>query len=179
VLELVVTEYLMKKYPDDPEGTLTRRRAALVQERALAWWAGELELAKFIRLGKGEDAAGRREHPPLLADVMEALCGAMFLDGGYEAVSRVLCPWLTKIESQVHRAGWMDYKTTLQEVLQKRGYSTPVYRNECRSGPAHAPSFEVSSRVEDALLARGFGSSIKEAGQDAARRALEQMADDE
>ncbi|WP_208560171.1 ribonuclease III [Marinilactibacillus kalidii] len=172
VLELTVSEYLYNKFPDLPEGQLTRMRAAIVRAESLAMLAKECELAQFLRLGKGEELMNGRKRPSLLCDVFEAFVGAIFIDQGMTVVmhflERVLFP---KIDSGAFSHG-MDHKTALQELLQKNGVVTIVYQVIEEIGPDHDRQFIVEVFVEGDSLGTGRGRSKKGAEQEAARVAL-------
>lgn len=175
VLELTVSEYLYKKFPELPEGQLTRMRAAIVRAESLAKLAKECELAQFLRLGKGEELMNGRKRPSLLCDVFEAFVGAIFLDQGMETVMdflrRVLFP---KIDSGAFSHG-MDHKTALQELLQKNGVVTIAYQVIKEIGPDHDRQFVVEVFVEGDSLGTGKGRSKKGAEQEAARVALQTL----
>ena len=172
VVELAVSQYLYRRYPQAPEGHLTRARAALVKEGSLAEAARSLAIGPEIRMGPGEARGGGRDKPSILSDVMEAVIGAVYLDGGAEAafslVYRALGPALEKglkIDT--------DYKTRLQEYVQSRGMATPTYRQLSRSGPDHDPVFEMQVLCGDQVLSQGRGRSKQAAQQAAAKGALE------
>ncbi|GEL66307.1 ribonuclease III [Marinilactibacillus psychrotolerans] len=175
VLELTVSEYLYKKFPELPEGQLTRMRAAIVRAESLANLAKECELAQFLRLGKGEELMNGRKRPSLLCDVFEAFVGAIFLDQGMETVmdflNRILFP---KIDSGAFSHG-MDHKTALQELLQKNGVVTIEYQVIKEIGPDHDRKFVVEVFVEGDSLGTGKGRSKKGAEQEAARVALQTL----
>ncbi|MEC6747231.1 ribonuclease III [Marinilactibacillus sp. XAAS-LB27] len=172
VLELTVSEYLYNKFPELPEGQLTRMRAAIVRAESLAMLAKECELAQFLRLGKGEELMNGRKRPSLLCDVFEAFVGAIFIDQGMSIVmgflEKVLFP---KIDSGAFSHG-MDHKTALQELLQKNGVVTIVYQVIEEIGPDHDRQFVVEVFVEGDSLGSGKGRSKKGAEQEAARVAL-------
>jgi ribonuclease-3 len=171
VLELVVSEYLYRTLPQEPEGVLTRRRAALVCEETLATGAVRLNLGETLRLGRGEESQGGRERPALLADAVEAVIGAVYLSGGLEAartfIRQLISPYLSgELELRV------DYKTELQELLQRSGDVKIEYRVVRSVGPDHARRFTVALAVNGAERSRGQGASKKEAEQHAARELL-------
>ncbi|BCV24790.1 ribonuclease III [Gelria sp. Kuro-4] len=174
VLELVISEKLFKDRAADPEGVLTRLRAALVCESTLAVWAGELALAEAVYLGRGEEAQGGRQRPALLADAVEALLGAVYLSGGLPAaralVERLAAPFWNGIEEIK-----TDCKTELQERLQQGGEVAIEYRVLTASGPDHARTFTVGLFVDGTERARGTGASKKEAEQEAACRLLQEL----
>lgn len=172
VVELAVSEWLYRQYPRAPEGDLTRARAALVKEGALAEAARRLDLGREIRMGAGEARGKGREKPSILSDVMEAVIGAVYLDAGQEVafqlVHRALKPAL-----EAGLKADTDYKTKLQELVQGRGMPAPVYEQTGRSGPAHEPEFVMQVLCNGEALASGRGRSKQAAQQAAARAALE------
>jgi ribonuclease-3 len=179
VLELTVSEYLFNKYPDLPEGQLTRMRASIVRAESLASLAKECDLAQFVRLGKGEEAMNGRRRPSLLCDVFEAFLGAVFQDQGMETVQQFLSHILfPKIDSGAFSHG-MDHKTALQELLQKNGVVKIDYTVVDTLGPDHDREYVVEVTVEGDSLGTGRGRSKKAAEQQAARFALEQLQKEE
>lgn len=177
VLGLVVTDFIFRTYPDLPEGDLAKLRAAVVSSDALAEVAAELGVGEALSLGKGEDASGGREKPSILADAMEAIIGATYLDGGLTAARDLVLRLLgDRIREAATGPGGQDFKTRLQELVARRGQETPVYvvRDE---GPDHAKRFFASVRVGEAEIGEGEGRSKKQAEQAAARRAWTALAD--
>lgn len=174
VLQLAVTRHLYETYDDLAEGELAKIRAAVVNKRTLAGIARTLGLGASILLGQGEETSGGRDKDSILADVVESLLGAVYLDGGYEPASRfVLENWVPFIEDRAAAPGRRDYKTRLQETLARDGL-TPRYEI-IESGPDHAKAFRADLWVDDELRATGEGSSKKRAEQDAAREATEKL----
>ena len=173
VLGFVSAEYLFRGHPDLPEGDLTRMRASLVCEQSLYEVARELELGSYLKLGRGEEAGGGRERQPILADATEAVFAAVYLDGGIEAVRELIVRVLLSqaADSQERK----DYKTTLQEVVQRRSGQVLTYHMVSQSGPDHNKTFLFEVRLNDESVGRGEGRSKKEAEQAAARDALEKM----
>jgi ribonuclease-3 len=191
VLNLVVAEALFISHPEWQEGELTRVRAELVSRRHMSEVAKAIGLGKHMRLNRGEDRSGLRTKSTVLSNAMEAVLGAVFLDGGLEPV-RVFASRQIMAETAEHLAEELrsgaalgNYKSALQERLQAERVGTPVYRVKSESGPDHHKRFLVEVRLKsDASepgkpLARGVGTTKKYAEQDAARRALEQMAEAE
>jgi len=177
VLELAVSEELFNRFPDSPEGVLTKLRAGLVSMPGLAEVAKSLALEGIVRLGKGEESQGGRERDSLLADAFEALLGAVFVDGGYEAargVVRVL--FASRWPEELEPARERDFKSRLQELTQREHKSRPIYRLLDSSGPEHEKIFEVELVLPDGLTILARGASVKKAEQTAARRALESLA---
>ena len=177
LLGFLVSEWLYARDNDAAEGVLTRRRQSVVRTSTLARAAQELELAKAIRLGRGEERTGGRERTSLAADVFEAVLAAVYLDGGIRPcrlfVERHLRHALLRTEGS--REPNDDYKTRLQETTQARLRCTPRYRIVSRQGPAHALSFDVEVEVDGRMMGRGTGSSRKQAEQNAAQEALRRM----
>ena len=177
VLGMVTAVYLFHKQTG-PEGELTKLRAALVCEKALFSYARELELGKYLRLGKGEARTGGAERPSILADAFEAVTAAIFLDGGMEAARGFLLPFLKKELSNHRRLHFKDYKTTLQEIIQQNPEEQLDYVLTGESGPDHDKTFKVEVHLNSNVIGRGRGRSKKEAEQQAAREALQLMGYD-
>lgn len=176
VLGLAIAETLMERCPDVPEGRLTPLRAGLVSEAALAKLASRIELGEALRLGKGEEKTLGRSRPSTLADAVEAVIGAVYLDGGYQEARRVILAWFGEdVDSAVEGKVPGDPKTVLQEALQAMGLA-PQYRVVAEEGPDHAKVFEVEIAAGDRVVSRGRGSSKKEAEKEAARRAMEEVS---
>jgi ribonuclease-3 len=173
VLNCVVAETLVARLPGAPEGVLSRLRAGLVNQSSLHEVAVQLGVGEQLRLGEGEDRAGGRERPSILADAFEALVGAVFLDAGYPAARAFVLRHLeSRIEAADLRQPVKDPKTRLQEWLQARRRALPAYEVVSTSGEAHARTFEVECRVEGlAHAVRARGSSRRIAEQAAAERA--------
>lgn len=174
VLELCISEEGFRRYPSAHEGQLTRIRSQLVKEQSLAAIARELDLDRFIRLGRGEELQGGRDRDALLADAFEALLGAVFLDGGFEAARRTI---LDIFEDQWPARAMLpetkDYKSRLQEVAQELFRDRPVYVLAGTSGPEHEKLFEVDVTLPRGERFRGIGTSVKRAEQEAARMGLD------
>ncbi len=174
VLDLVMSEVLYRDYPDSREGDLSRKRAYLVSTTTLAETALRLGLESRIRLGKGEEATGGRGKASILANVIEALIGAVFLDAGFEAASAVVRRLIADPYARLQGGEALaDHKTHLQERCQEEMRETPVYRGVGESGPDHEKVFEVEVEAGGEVLGRGRGRSKKEAEQMAAWDALE------
>jgi ribonuclease-3 len=178
VLDLALGDLLMRAFPDDTEGALSKKRASLVNEETLARLALGLKLEELVRLGKGETKTGGLFKPRILASGLEAVFGAIFLDAGFtgalDVVARLFEPLVTELAvSTVDYQ--LDFKTRLQEMIQEKRRATPTYRIETESGPDHDKTFEVSVWVAGEVLGYGTGKSKKAAEQDAARQALEKM----
>jgi ribonuclease-3 len=174
VLQLAVTDYLYARFPKLAEGKLAKVRAGVVSRATLADVARSIELGNHIKLTPAEDRTGGREKDSIMADALEAVIGAVYLDAGLEAAARlVLRLWGDRIDDRAKRPGHKDYKTRLQEELARDG-RRPEYLTE-GSGPDHEPSFVARVEVEGVLLGMGFGRSKKEAEQGAAQQALETL----
>ena len=177
VLGCAVAQELYARFPRLPEGQLTRLRASLVREEALADVARALGLAEAVRLGEGELAAGAEPRSSILADALEALFGAVFLDGGYEAARQAIVRALgTRIERLDAEHPAKDPKTRLQETLQAGRRRLPEYRVVSVRGAAHSQSFDVECVIPDlGLRATGSGSTRQRAEQQAAQGILDQL----
>lgn len=172
VLGLVVCELLMERNPDQTEGWLSRARAGAVNQDALAARALALGLGGCVRLGRSEQRSAGASKPSILANVLEALIGALYLDAGLTAV-RALVERELGPELADHERARADAKTRLQELLQARGQGRPQYRTTETRGPAHALEFRVEVRLGERVLGQGVGPTKRAAEQEAARRALE------
>jgi len=177
VLGCVVAEALLARFPQLSEGELSRMRASLVRKEALAAAAAGLGLAQHLRMGQGESASGGAHRPSILADTLEALYGAIFLDGGYaSARSAILATLGAALESTDEHTTAKDPKTRLQEVLQARRQGLPRYQVVATRGAEHEQVFEVECSIDGLdLQARGSGASRRAAEQQAARALLAQL----
>lgn len=156
-----------------PEGDLTKKRAATVCERSLHQFSKELELNKYLLLGKGEINTGGADRPSILADAFEAVLASIYLDGGIEPAREFVLRFVK--ESVNSKPNFKDYKTTLQEVIQKNPDGKLNYVLTDESGPDHDKSFTVDVQLNGSVIGRGTGRSKKAAAQEAAREALEHM----
>lgn len=176
VLGFVTAEYLFAKHPTAPEGELTRIRALLVCEDSLHEVAQRLKLGEYLKLGHGEESCGGRTRPSILADATEAVFAAVYLDGGIRAASelihRVL---LDKEREEAAEAKRRDYKTKLQELVQRTPNQVLTYRLTGEQGPDHDKVFSFAVLLNDTVVGTGEGRSKKEAEQMAAKDALESM----
>ena len=178
ILGMVVAEYLYKTFPDRPEGELTRMRADMVCEQALAAVANKIDLGSHLMLGHGEEQGGGRARESILADAVESVIAASFLDGGMEAAQSfiqrfVLC------DVPVSRMHNRDYKTTLQELVQQKKNQQLRYESVGEFGPDHDKRFTVAVFLNNAEVGRGTGSSKKRAEQMAACAAMEKLFPDQ
>lgn len=176
VLGFVSAEFLYSRFPHAPEGELTRIRAALVREESLFEVAQALQLGECLMLGKGEESGGGRQRPSILADCTEAVFAAVYLDGGMDCardlIHRVL---LSKGDIEVAESRRRDYKTELQELVQRKPHQVLRYELVGQSGPDHAKVFTVAVLLNGDPIGEGSGHSKKEAEQASARAALEKL----
>jgi len=170
-LQLCISDLLYHRFPDLPEGELTLRRAALVCEESLAKIAVKLGISEFVLLGQGEVHTGGRKKESILSDALEALFGAIYLDGGMDSVQNVIFR-LFKPLAEKGRIAEKDSKTTLQEILQKNNGGSAVYTILGEQGPPHQRKFKASVSHSGVVLGTGTGRSKKEAEQSAAKVAL-------
>ena len=179
VLGFVTAEFLYVRHPGLPEGDLTRRRAALVREETLYEAASRLDLGRYLQLGRGEEGSGGRFRRSILADAMEAVFAAVYLDGGMESAStlihRLLLDGAKEAETEGRR---VDYKTALQELVQQRAGQDLTYRILDETGPDHAKTFTAEVLVNGRSLGRGVGRSKQKAEQAAAQAALEALREE-
>lgn len=178
VLSIIVSDYIFKQFKNIPEGELTKLRASLVCEKSLCGFSRELELGKYLKLGKGEDKGGGRERDSILADAFEAVLAAIYLDGGMEAaekhVLRFILPELKQTDDEVFK----DYKTALQEIIQRNPEESVTYILTGESGPDHDKVFEVEVHLNSNVIGKGSGKSKKRAEQMAAKQALMLMGEE-
>ena len=175
ILGMVTAEHLFRTHPDMPEGELTRTRAALVCEGSLHQVAKTWGLGQYLRLGKGEESGGGRERTSILADAVEAVLAAMYLDGGIGTARKTIHRFILTGEERAEAAN-RDYKTTLQELVQKESGQVLSYRLTGESGPDHAKTFLVEVSLNGKSVGQGAGRSKKEAEQMAARAAIERLS---
>ena len=174
VLELCITQMLYERFPQAPEGQLSKARSSLVNENRLAATARRLELGSYLLVGRGEETQNGRDKPSLLADALEAVLAAVYLDGGLESVHRLIVDLLgPAAAAAMTRTRQKDYKTRLQELIQEKMHITPRYEIIKTQGPDHAKIFKVALTINDRPLAQGTGNSKKEAEQNAAQAGLE------
>ncbi len=176
VLGLICAETIYKEYSGLPEGDLTKLRAAIVCESSLYEFACSIGLGEHLLLGRGERAGGGASRPSVLADAVEAVLAALYLDGGMEAARGFILDFIRQKAADTVRAGRViDYKTTLQEIVQKNHEETLQYRLKEERGPDHDKRFVIEVLINSNVLAQGEGRSKKQAEQAAARAALELM----
>lgn len=172
VLNFVVAEYLYTRYPHQAEGELTKIRARVVCEPALSKVASQLNLGKYLLLGKGEEKSGGRNRQSILADAMEAVIGAVYMDQGYETARRFILEHLEEDIQKTEAGDHYDYKSRLQELVQGKNRDNVTYSILEETGPAHDRTFVAGVYYQDRLLATGVGHSKKEAQQSAACKVL-------
>ena len=176
VLSLSVSTYIFNKFSDFPEGELAKMRAVIVSAPILAEVAKRIELGQFLFLGKGEEMTGGRERDSILADTMEAIFGALYLDQGFTAAADFILELLKIDIINVAEGNHIqDYKTMLQEVIQENGNLRPEYEVIDEEGPDHNKTFIVAVKLKEDSLGSGQGSSKKEAEQEAAKVALDKL----
>lgn len=175
VLEIITSEYLFRHYQHMLEGELTKFRASIVCEPTLANFSREIQLGDYLRLGKGEDISGGRFRSSVLSDAVEALIGAMYLDGGFSP-TRVFVE-NTLLKNVEKRKLFVDSKTHLQELIQKNSEQAVEYMVISEEGPDHAKLFQVEARHQDEVIGRGMGRSKKAAEQEAAFDAIKKIDD--
>lgn len=178
VLGMVVAEYLYQNFPDRPEGELTRMRADMVCERALAGVASKLGLGEHLLLGHGEEQGGGRNRDSILADAVESIIAASFLDGGMDAAKSLIQRWIL-CDVPTGKPHNRDYKTALQELVQQKKNQILRYELVGESGPDHNKRFEVAVYLNESQVGQGTGSSKKRAEQMAACAAIEKLFPDE
>lgn len=180
ILGSCVSDLIIRKYTGSSEGDLSKIRAALVCEESLAKIARTLQMGDYLLIGRGEENAGSRGKDSFLANALEAVIAAVYLDSGFDQVKDMITGWLeSRLEDNVLTIEYSDYKTALQEFCQKKFKTTPVYLVTDSAGPEHAKIFEVRVVISDQLTEYGRGKSKKEAEKQAAQRALEILQNEE
>lgn len=174
VLQIISAEYLFSKFPEMPEGKLTKLRSSLVCTQSLSSFAREIELGSYLRMGKGETASGGSDRPSVLEDAFEALIAAIYLDGGMEEAKKFVLKFLSR-EVNSHHTNFTDYKSLLQEIIQQNPDEILTYTVVGTSGPDHDKRFDVELKLNSNVIGRGHGTSKKNAEQHAAKEALELM----
>lgn len=172
VLNMIVAEYLYNNFEQKPEGELTKIRAKAVCERALLSVAHSMQLGDYLLLGRGEEMSGGRKRRSILADAVEAVIGAIYLDQGYAAATRFVLNHLKDYINETAQGDYQDYKSRLQELVQGKNKQNVTYQIIKECGPAHAKIFEAGVFYQERLLAAGQGRSKKEAEQNAAEKVL-------
>ena len=174
VLGMLVAEYLFRTFPNRPEGELTRMRADMVCERTLAEAANRIGLGEHLQLGHGEEQGGGRARESILADAMESVIAACFLDGGLDAALKIVRQFIL-VEVPVKKLHNADYKTALQELVQQKKNQVLSYAMVGQSGPDHDKKFDVEVSLNGKVVGKGSGSSKKRAEQMAAKTAIESL----
>ena len=172
VLELCTSEMLFRAYPDWPEGKLTKTRATIVCEASLSYIARTLSFGEFILFSRGEEKTGGADRSSILCDVVEAVIGAVYQDGGLEKAKQVIARRVWEHWRKVPQENQTDYKSTLQEILQKKGLGSPEYRMVEMTGPPHDRTFTMEIWLESKQICRASGKTKKAAAQMAAEQAL-------
>ena len=173
ILGMVVAGHLYRNHPDLPEGELTRTRSALVCEESLVEVAQALGLGEYLKLGKGEEAGGGRERPSIIADAVEAVLAAVYLDGGIGSARKLIQKFI--LDREAEKSASRDYKTALQELVQRESGQVLGYQLIGAEGPDHAKIFSVEVDLNGIPIGQGRGRSKKEAEQNAAKAAIEKL----
>ncbi len=176
VLNMVISEKIFLDYPDLNEGEMTKIRAAIVCETSLAKYANKINLAEYLLLSKGEELTGGRSRPSILADVFEALIGAIYIDGGINKAKKFINNVMSNaIDEVIENQEDPDYKTHFQEIIQRKGENKIQYEVIEEKGPDHDKIFVTQLKVNEKVMGKGRGKSKKAAEQNAAKDALERM----
>lgn len=177
VLSIIVSDYIFRYYHDYPEGELTKLRASLVCENALCKFANEIGLGSYLRLGRGEDMNGGRTRPSILADAFEAVIAAIYLDGGIAPATDFVLGFIKQELKHVENVPFKDYKTMLQEVIQKNPEEKLGYILVSETGPDHDKRFEINVMLNSNVIGTGIDKTKKGAEQLAAKEALQLMGE--
>ena len=172
ILDFVVGEAIYRRFPDMDEGGMTEMRAAAVCEKALADYARQLDLGQYILLGRGEEAAHGERRPSILSDAFEAIVAAIYLDAGLECASNFILPFVGKHLVKSKHSALQDYKTALQEIVQRNKGELLAYELVTEEGPSHDKTFTMSVLLNSNVIGTGIGKTKKEAAQNAAKEAL-------
>ena len=171
---MIISVYLFNKYPDKMEGYLTAARSATVRTEALSKISKDHGIDTFIRMSKGEESTGGRNNPSILEDVIESLMGAIYCDGGLDAANHFFTTFiLPNAQEIISEDQLKDAKSILQEKVQSKGFTSPVYKTVNETGPDHDKTFEVVVIVDNKEITTGSGKSKQEAEQNAAKMAIE------
>lgn len=174
VLDLVISDYIIKKYPHYPEGDLSKLRSAVVSESSLVKIAKGIDLGKYLLLGKGEEQSGGREKKSLLANALEAIIAAIYLDSGLNEANKFIIHQFAKTVAESVKTH-QDYKTSLQEYTQREFNCVPHYRVVTECGPDHKKTFEIEVVIKNNMSGKGIGNSKKEAEQKSAEDVLKRI----
>ena len=175
VLSVIVSDYIFEHFKHLPEGELTKLRASLVCEQALFDFSKKIDLGKYIFLGKGEEITGGRERPSIVSDAFEAVIAAIYLDGGLKVASKYVLSFIPEDVKPHSVVSFVDYKTALQEIIQKNPEEKVEYVLTDESGPDHDKKFTVNVMLNSNIIGTGIGKSKKSAEQNAAKEALSLM----
>ncbi len=175
VLSVIVSDYIFEHFKHLPEGELTKLRASLVCEQALFDFSKKIDLGKYIFLGKGEEITGGRERPSIVSDAFEAVIAAIYLDGGLKVASKYVLSFIPEDVKPHSVVSFVDYKTALQEIIQKNPEEKVEYVLTDESGPDHDKKFTVNVMLNSNVIGTGIGKSKKSAEQNAAKEALSLM----
>ncbi len=176
VLSLIISQHLMECYPEMDEGEYSKKRSSIVNERTLAKLSRKIDLGKFLRLGKGEELTGGRDKDSILADAMEALIGAIYLDSGLKVAQKFIVKhFKSSIQYSAKPQSNSDYKTLVQEMAQKLFKKTPSYKVVKLKGPEHDRIFESEIFIDDKSFGKGKGKSKKDSEQKCAKVAIKKM----
>lgn len=175
VLSIIVSDYIYAKFPDLPEGRLTKIRASLVCEKTLCEFSKQLGIGDYILLGKGEKSGGGNKRPSILADAFEAVLAAIYLDGGMEPAKKHVLRFVSEELKHLEHNNFKDYKTELQEIIQRNPEEKLTYVLTEETGPDHDKSFCVEVHLNSNVIGKGTGHNKKAAEQEAAHQALELM----
>ena len=179
VLSIIVADHIYHKFPNLPEGELTRMRASLVCEKTLCAFSRELGIGEYLSLGRGEDKNGGRERDSIRADAFEAVLAAIYLDGGMTAAkNHIMNTVLRDLEHHSDEDSFKDFKTTLQEIIQRNPEESVSYTLLDETGPDHDKQFKVAVKLNSNIIGTGVGKSKKQAEQMAAHQALKLMGED-
>jgi len=173
ILEMLISDYLFKQYPDKKEGFLTSARSAVVRTESLSQISKEFQINQFILISKGEESSNGRENPSTLEDVIESIMGALFCDGGIEATTIFFNKFILPKAENISEDKLKDAKSTLQEKIQAKGLLSPIYQTISEKGPDHEKTFEVAVSINNIQIATGKGKSKQEAEQNSAQKALD------
>lgn len=180
VLELCVTEQLYRRYPKWSEGNMTRARASIVREASLYGAAKSFGLQEYLLLGHGEEVTGGRDKPSILSDALEALIGAIYLDGGFDCAKKFVLSWADDMLNRVEKGdAAKDNKSILQEYVQKKHLGGLQYKLISATGPDHKKEFKIHAFINSVFLGEGVGNSKQEAGQMAAAAAIAALKEQE
>ncbi len=176
VLKIVVSEYIFNKFPGRSEGDLTKIRAVVISDETLAIVSRRLKIGSYLLLGANERRSGGRERRSNLANAFEAIIGAIYLDGGIGKARDLILDFLRGETEKISRVGYIgDFKSALQELVQKKGWGLPNYRVIKETGPKHKKVFYIQARIKGKAFGEGRGFSKKEAEQEAAKRAYQRL----